>query len=95
MFSSFSDGFADISLAPTDISYWKDRLAQKVPGAAMDRSTYVVIPSLGIVTPLGDFINMKDETAKRDMSTLVSGRDIEINNYLKDGVIQYPLSAPV
>lgn len=56
---------------------------------AQDRNAllYVVIPTAGIIAPLNEM------PEGIDRSTLISGRDIHVNPYLRDGVLHYPNSA--
>ncbi len=76
--------FQPVSLdaAPEDIEHW---LLDVLPYEE-DRyaNMYMVIPQLGLVTPVIDI-----PWGSLDYQRMVGGKDIAINNYLKGGVIEY------
>lgn len=67
----FSHGGKDVR---EDLSFW----LTDVPEIDRDRDEYIVLPSNGMITPINA---VPDATT--DYSRLVSGREIEINKYLK------------
>lgn len=50
-----------------------------------DRDEYIILPSNGMITPI---TSVTDGTS--DFTKLVSGREIDINKYLKSGSLLYP-----
>lgn len=72
----------NLAYAPEDIGSWleilpyeRDRYAER----------YIVIPQLGIISPVLDIPAGSD-----DFQRMSDGQSIEINSYLHDGVIKYP-----
>lgn len=74
-----------LSDAPEDISYRK-----RVLPYAEDRDAdmYLVIPQLGLVTPIQHI--PQDST---DRNSMINGSEISINKYLKGGIIEYASSS--
>lgn len=70
--------------APEDIDYRKSVLPYPED---RDDDMYLVLPTLGLVTPV---VNVPRDS--KDFATMVSGKDININQYLVEGVMQYPNS---
>lgn len=70
--------------APEDISY-----RQRVLPYAEDRNAdmYLVIPQLGLVTPIQHI-----PRDSGDRNSMINGSEISINKYLKGGVIEYASS---
>ena len=64
-----------------DLSFW----LSDVPEIDRNRDEYIVLPSNGMITPINVVPN---ESA--DYSKLVNGREINVNQYLKSGVLVYP-----
>ena len=64
-----------------DLAFWLEDL----PLADRDRDQYIVLPSNGMITP----INTVPENIT-DYTRLVSGREIDVNKYLRTGVMTYP-----
>jgi LPXTG-site transpeptidase (sortase) family protein len=98
MFVSSESGFQNIDDAPRDIAFWKERLRMKLGKKFLENqdgnaASYVVIPTTGIVTPITTILGSDSKTRQADFDALVSGRDIKVNPYLHDGVVQYPNSA--
>jgi len=67
--------------APTDIVYWTEQLPEQDKNANL----YIVIPSVGVVTPIIDIPEWD-----KAFSTLVSGKDATLSQYLNNGVLHYP-----
>lgn len=65
----------------TDINYWKDAL----PEIDKNASEIIVTPSNGMVIPVVNVPNFE-----KDYSELISGREIDVNKYLKNGALKYP-----
>lgn len=70
--------------APEDIWYWKSVLPYP-----QDRNedVYLVIPGLWLITPVVDIPEWS-----RDYTNMFNGREIAINNYLQNWIIEYPWS---
>jgi len=64
-----------------DINFWKKILNIKDKNA----DKYIVIPSNGLVIPINDI-----PVNTTDYKKIVSWREIELNTYLKTGVMEYP-----
>lgn len=79
--------FIDISEAPTEISYWKSALPRD---EYKNEAMYIVLPTLGVISPVVDVPESTD-----DYEDMMSGKEININKYLNDGVMFYPGTAPV
>ena len=75
--------YENIRVAPKDLSYY----TQNLPERDKQASAFVVIPTAGIIAP----IQYLPEGVDRE--SLISGREIEVNPYLQNGVIHYPNSA--
>jgi LPXTG-site transpeptidase (sortase) family protein len=91
-------GFADIGSAPESVDFWKARLRETLGERYKSEfdgnaARYIVIPSIGIVTPVYGMSDTDVATRDADIDTLVSGWEIRVNPYLKDGVLHYPRSA--
>jgi LPXTG-site transpeptidase (sortase) family protein len=56
-----------------------------LPKEDRSRDEYIVLPSNGMITPIN---TVQDGTP--DYKKLVSGREIDVNKYLKTGVVTYP-----
>ena len=69
-------GFAHIEDAPRDIAFWKDRLHSTLGKAFTEKDntapTYIVVPSIGIVTPVYDILDTSEKSKQKDFDTLVS-----------------------
>ena len=74
--------------APTDLSYWTN-LNPNLYG--QDSDVYIVIPKLGIISPVTR-PSLKS-VKKQAYTKLIDGQSYEYNQYLQDGVLQYPNSA--
>lgn len=64
-----------------DINFWKKWL----PEIDQYRNEYLVIPSNWLVVPINNV-----EEWNTDYNNLISWREINVNNYLKDWVLSYP-----
>jgi hypothetical protein len=56
-----------------------------LPEVDRARDAYIVLPSNGMIAPINTV--PKNTT---DYTRLVSGREIDVNKYLKTGVVTYP-----
>ncbi len=65
----------------TELDYWKQVLID----ADKNASKYIVVPSNWLVVP----INTVTENSK-DFESMINGREINVNNYLKTWVVEYP-----
>lgn len=76
---------ASLRNAPIDIDHWMNVLPYP-----QDRwqQTYLVIPTLGIVVPV-QYI----PPGTNDFDRMIQGRNIDLNTYLQDGILHYPMSA--
>ena len=75
----------DANTVSDDLSYRLDILPYEQD---KDADVFVVVPKLWIITPIVDIPGWSD-----DFETLIDGREIDINPYLKDGAVHYPNSA--
>jgi LPXTG-site transpeptidase (sortase) family protein len=80
----FFEFYTSLSDAPRSLSSYLQHLPESERGAMQ----YVVIPSAGIIAPI-----VEADRDSVDFQTIVSGRHVEINNYLHNGVMHYPTSA--
>lgn len=74
----FTHGGKDIK---DDLSFW----LSDVPKVDQSRDEYIVLPSNGMVVPITTAPKESDVYKK-----LISGREGNINTYLKSGVLIYP-----
>lgn len=65
-----------------DLNYWLEKLPFLED---KDAGTYIVLPNQGIISPVVD-IPSTDANRKK----LISGHEIDVNKYLKNGMINYP-----
>jgi len=72
----------EIDEAPIDLDYWVNLLPEEKDKAA---EMYVVMPTLGLITPV---IMVPEGT--NDYVNMTTGKEIDINKYLNDGVMHYP-----
>jgi hypothetical protein len=70
--------------APEEIDYWLDILPYQEDRA---EEMYIVMPTLGLISPV---VMVPEDT--QDFTDMINGREIEINNYLVEGVMHYPNS---
>lgn len=84
---TYENRHQDIQDAPKDLASWIDILPYEQD---KDADEYVVIPSLGIITPVNN-MEESDET----FDSIISGQEFNINPYLHSGVLRYPGSAQV
>jgi LPXTG-site transpeptidase (sortase) family protein len=75
-----------IQFLPTWATYWIDRLPYKQDKNA---DQYLVLPRLGIVTPIADIPST--DSAYND---LFAGLSVDFNTYLQNGVVHYPSAKP-
>jgi uncharacterized repeat protein (TIGR01451 family) len=79
---------AKLSLDAPEFKKWGDTLEsylENLPKEDRSRDEYIVTPSNGMITPIN---TVQDGTS--DYKKLVSGREIDVNKYLKTGVVTYP-----
>jgi hypothetical protein len=62
-----------------------DSYLKNLPIEDQYRDEYVVLPSNGMITPINTL-----EKDLPDYKKLISGREIDVNKYLKTGVMTYP-----
>jgi hypothetical protein len=62
-----------------------DSYLKNLPLEDQYRDEYVVLPSNGMITPINTLQNNLPDYKK-----LISGREIDVNKYLKSGVMAYP-----
>lgn len=77
-----------LSLDAPEFKQRGDTLAsylENLPKEDQSREKYIILPSNGMITP----INTVQESTS-DYTKLVSGREIDVNKYLKTGVVTYP-----
>lgn len=69
-------GFAHIEDAPRDIAFWKKHLSETLGDKYQEKdgnaASYIVIPSIGIVTPVHDILDSSEKSRQKDFDTLVS-----------------------
>lgn len=75
----------DVNNAPRDITYWKNILPYEEDRYA---DLYMVIPQLWIITPIQQIAS-----DSADWSHMLNWREIGINKYLRNGIIEYAWSA--
>lgn len=97
MFSSETSGVS-LADASEDVNFWKERLKTKLGKKYLkeedgNAAAYIVVPTTGIVTPITTILGSKSKTKNIDFTKLVSGKEIQVNPYLHDGVLHYPRSA--
>jgi len=71
----------DQNSAPENIDFWLDILPH---GQDKSAQTYLVIPGLGLITPI---VDIPQGTA--DYKNMLAGLQIPINNYLQGWIIEY------
>lgn len=69
-------GFAHVGDAPRDIAFWKKHLSETLGDKYQEKDnnarTYIVVPSIGIVTPVYDILDSSEKSSQKDFDTLVS-----------------------
>ena len=69
-------GFAHVEDAPRNITFWKKHLFETLGDKYQEKdgnaASYIVVPSIGIVTPVYDILDSSEKSKQKDFDTLVS-----------------------